>query len=525
MVLFHRSRAWRHYKELQKHAKGFEAEMAALKEAIYKKPAREAHKMALALQKKRKSGRSLLDHIKEGTIAIVFALVAATLIRTMWFELYEIPSGSMRPTFQEGDRLVASKISFGLNVPLVARHIFFEPDQVQNGQVVIFCVDNMAVHDPDTTYFLLFRGKRMLIKRLIGKPGDSLYFYGGKIYGAHSNDETFTIAMDHVPFITFEGRTDVSNRTITFEQSGYPVGKIEFPNRASVYKDGHWVKGDYFGKRWGLENYAMTKMIGNELHIATFPLLQDPLVFTNNHVLLRPIVSRITLNDLHKERLWNNLSTARFTVDPKNFPLPGIPEGTYQMTKGVWEKITFWGQAIPIEKSHPLYNKEFLPFFFNSGIDFLTIYTKTDLPLYPQRFAYFEKGALKVAGATIFEADDPALGPFIEEQKGKKYPFVDHQRELSAAFIKENGLKVPEKMYYVLGDNYSMSADSRDFGFVPEDNIRGTPSFIFWPPGERWGSPNEPTAPWLSLPHVVMAVLVAAVCFASWRYYYRIPHD
>ena len=34
------------------------------------------------------------------------ALVSALIIRQTWFELYEIPSGSMRPTFKEKDKLV-----------------------------------------------------------------------------------------------------------------------------------------------------------------------------------------------------------------------------------------------------------------------------------------------------------------------------------------------------------------------------------------------------------------------------------
>ncbi|MFX9077356.1 hypothetical protein ABTN32_20070, partial [Acinetobacter baumannii] len=33
----------------------------------------------------------------------------------------------------------------------------------------------------------------------------------------------------------------------------------------------------------------------------------------------------------------------------------------------------------------------------------------------------------------------------------------------------------------------SSSADSRDFGFVPEKNIRGAPIFNVWPFEKRWG--------------------------------------
>src|SRR5476651_701060 len=46
------------------------------------------------------------DHFRELIIALGFALIVAIAVRQMWFEFYEIPSGSMRPTFREQDRLV-----------------------------------------------------------------------------------------------------------------------------------------------------------------------------------------------------------------------------------------------------------------------------------------------------------------------------------------------------------------------------------------------------------------------------------
>src|SRR3982751_3384798 len=54
---------------------------------------------------------------REWVDAAIFAIVAATLIRTFIFEAYVIPSGSMRKTLLTNDYLFVSKFSYGPRIP------------------------------------------------------------------------------------------------------------------------------------------------------------------------------------------------------------------------------------------------------------------------------------------------------------------------------------------------------------------------------------------------------------------------
>jgi signal peptidase I len=94
-------------------------------------------------------------------------------------------------------------------------------------------------------------------------------------------------------------------------------------------------------------------------------------------------------------------------------------------------------------------------------------------------------------------------------------PFQDSGAPLNAdgaidtAFIKKYGVTVPEKMYLLMGDNHAMSADTRLFGFVPESNLRGGASFLFWPAGDRWGRHPQAIIKHLTVPNLTVLAIAA----------------
>ncbi len=104
---------------------------------------------------------------------IIYAVVIALFIRTVFAEPFSIPSGSMIPTLLVGDYLFVSKASYGyskhslpLSMPLIKGRIFYtEPER---GDVIVFKLPS----DNRTDY----------IKRLIGLPGDRIQMKAGRLY-------------------------------------------------------------------------------------------------------------------------------------------------------------------------------------------------------------------------------------------------------------------------------------------------------------------------------------------------------
>ena len=62
-------------------------------------------------KKKKSAGREWFD-------AIIFAVIAATLIRGLFIEAYTIPTGSMEKTLLVGDFLFVSKVNYGARLPM-----------------------------------------------------------------------------------------------------------------------------------------------------------------------------------------------------------------------------------------------------------------------------------------------------------------------------------------------------------------------------------------------------------------------
>ena len=76
------------------------------------------HLIALAFGMFSREKPGLKSRIKEWGDSILFALVAASIIRTYVFEPFQIPTGSMEKTMLVGDFLFVNKLAYGSKVPV-----------------------------------------------------------------------------------------------------------------------------------------------------------------------------------------------------------------------------------------------------------------------------------------------------------------------------------------------------------------------------------------------------------------------
>ena len=112
---------------------------------------------------------TILENIK----TIIYALIIAVIIRSLFIQPFYIPSSSMELNLLVGDRLFVTKYSYGYS-----KHSFpFSPPIFKNrildklperGDIIVF----KTPADNRTDY----------IKRLIGLPGDTIQFIDGDLY-------------------------------------------------------------------------------------------------------------------------------------------------------------------------------------------------------------------------------------------------------------------------------------------------------------------------------------------------------
>lgn len=106
------------------------------------------------------------NQVRENLQILAIALSLALLIRIFVAEPRYIPSDSMLPTLEVGDRLIVEKISYHFHPPAKGDIIVFEPPEPLQTQL------ELQGYGKDQAF----------IKRTIGEPGQQVSVKNGKVY-------------------------------------------------------------------------------------------------------------------------------------------------------------------------------------------------------------------------------------------------------------------------------------------------------------------------------------------------------
>ena len=153
--------------------------------------------------RKRSSPKKKKSKTREWIDAILFAVIAATIIRAFFIEAYMIPSGSMEGTLLSGDYILVSKINYGARtpitplafpfaqntMPLIGSRSYWDIIQlpyyrlpgfstVKKNDVVVFNYPMEA----DSPFCRPVDKRENYIKRCQGLPGDTLSIVNRQVF-------------------------------------------------------------------------------------------------------------------------------------------------------------------------------------------------------------------------------------------------------------------------------------------------------------------------------------------------------
>ncbi|MCH2038894.1 MAG: signal peptidase I, partial [Rickettsiales bacterium] len=122
-----------------------------------------------------KEKKSVKEEVVGYAKSFAIALLLAVIFRTVLFEPFHIPSGSMKSNLLVDDYLFVSKYSYGYSrysipfgPPLFEGRILTGGDEPKRGEVIVFKLPG----DTGTNY----------IKRLVGLPGDTIQMKNGVLH-------------------------------------------------------------------------------------------------------------------------------------------------------------------------------------------------------------------------------------------------------------------------------------------------------------------------------------------------------
>ncbi len=187
-------------------------------------------------EKEKSAGSGVLSFLKEVLIIVVIALALSALVQNVFARVYVIPSESMMPTLQVGDRILVDKISYRTGDPKPGDVVVFKGPDSWNDAFESSRSDDpfvRALQNAGSFVGLVPPDENDLVKRIIAVGGQTVRCQPGDkgiTVDDHVIDSSYTL---YPPVVDWGGNPNGSNAC-----GGPYFGPITIP------KGFMWVMGD-----------------------------------------------------------------------------------------------------------------------------------------------------------------------------------------------------------------------------------------------------------------------------------------
>jgi signal peptidase I len=373
--------------------------------------------------------------------ALIFAVIAVTLINIFVFQNYKIPTGSMEKTLQIGDHLFVSKLKYGPKIPNTPLSFPFAQHtmplttgtksylewikwpykrlagftNIRNDDIVVFNFpegDTVLVQYQSDSYYLQLRrvaGEYEGRDKIVGKPLQPFERYMGMA-------RKYVLANNEITVRPVDKRDNYIKRCIAL-----PGDTLRIVN-TQVYVNGK--PQEQFPK---IQFRYLVQTDGSRINTRTLEKLniyKDDVRDMGNGIYDMPLIAA---NVEEIKKLGHVQSVEKKTV----------PQGQYD------------SEIFPHDERYSWNLDNFGPLWIPQK-DVTIRIDSSNISFYERIITAYEGNELKIQGGDIY----------INGAKADSYTFkMDY--------------------YWMMGDNRHDSLDSRFWGFVPEDHIVGAPRFVW----------------------------------------------
>jgi len=389
--------------------------------------------MRLAFWKKKEASqpKKKKSFIREWVDAAVFAIVAASIIRIFLVEAYTIPTGSMEGSLLVNDYLFVSKVSNGARTPMTPLAV-------------------PLVHN--TLPFFNCKSYTELVQwgyhRLPGfghiERNDVV------VFNFPAGD---TVALEVQQDQDYYSLLRNYNNDRAFVKNNFTVLSRPVDKKENYIKRCVGIPGDTIEVRGGY------LYVGNKLSKQYPHAKMTYTIATNGQVSLDEFVEE---QDMNPEELNYDPNSKMYIANLSNDQVAAIKKmnGVIAIAPFVLDKNDTRDNAFPNDTANFKWNRDFYgPFIVPKAGQQVTL-SLQNIALYQRIIANYEHNSLDIKDGKIF----------INGKETTTYTFQMNY-------------------YWMMGDNRHNSADSRYFGFVPDDHIVGKAWFVwlsFGNKGIRW---------------------------------------